>query len=521
MRLNHCNLTDLNNKLKKIMKKSILKTLGSIKWLVFFVSLTSLFLISCQVEPKLRSAKSTELVAADYIKSHPEYSEFEKLIELTGLEALLGIRGPYTVMLPNNDAMFAYYKEKGVNSLTDFDHKSLVNLIYNHLITNEINTSDFGMGAIRDTNALGDYLVTEFDGSDIILNKYSKIIKRNVRLANGYAHVIDRVIDPITKDIYTVVSENPSFKIFADGLKITGIKDTLQLISFHYGKRMARNRFTLFAVPDSIYERNGIHDVGELIKWTGANPDSVAFLNNPFYRYIEYHCLNGTYFLSGLNTQLYAILSSDNHISMTIDTDYKINYNSKTKKYTGFIIPMSNNPAKNGALHAINDLLPVVNPEPTTIIFETTDFFDLKQQDCFGKYYQKWSDGENTFAKIKWVGNYLQYYYKPTQSENMHYDALQMSGYWKISVTFPKVMKGKYAISIFQPAWGDAIAPCKVYLDGVLTPNHYETTATGGAAGLQKIAVAEFKTSAEHTISLENFLWGGCWWDYVRFDPIK
>ena len=158
------------------MKKSLLKTLGRFKWLVFFVAMTSLFLIACQSEPKLRSVKSTELVAADYIKSHPEYSEFAKLVELTGLEALLGIRGPYTILLPNNDAMFSYYKEKGVNSLADFDHKSLVNLIYNHVITNEINTGDFGMGAIRDTNALGDYLVTEFKGSDIILNKYSKII---------------------------------------------------------------------------------------------------------------------------------------------------------------------------------------------------------------------------------------------------------------------------------------------------------------------------------------------------------
>jgi len=503
------------------MKKSLLKTLDPFKWLVFFVSITSIFLISCQVEPKLRNVKSTEQVLSDYIKSNPEYSEFEKLVELTSLEAVLGIRGPYTILLPNNDAMFAYYTEKGVNSLEDFDHKFLVDLIYNHLITNEIATSDFGMGAIRDTNALGDYLVTEFDGSDIIINKYSKIIKRDVRLVNGFAHVIDRVIDPIVKDIYTVVSENPSFKIFAEGLKITGIKDTLQQISFHYGKRMARNRFTVFAVSDSTFLRYGIHDVGELIKWTGANADSVAFLNNPFYRFIEYHCLNGTYYLSDFKTQMYSILSSDNHISMTIDTDYKINYNSTTKKYTGFIIPVSNTPSKNGALHVINDLLPVIDPEPTSFIFETTDFFDLKQQDCFGKYYQKYSDGENTFAKIKWEGNYLQYYYKPTQPENMHYDALQMFGYWRISVTFPKVMKGKYAVSVFQPIWGDAIAPCKVYLDGVRTPYDYETTATGGVGGLQVIAEVDFKTTVEHTITLENYLWGGCWWDYARFDPIK
>jgi len=236
---------------------------------------------------------------------------------------------------------------------------------------------------------------------------------------------------------------------------------------------------------------------------------------------MEYHCMAGTYYLSDLNTQLYPILSHDNNISMTIDTDYKINYQSKLKKYTAFIIPASNTPSKNGAIHAISDLLPVIQPDPISIIFETTDFFDLKQKDCFGKYYDKWEDGKNTFAKIHWVGNYMQYYYKPTQPENINYDALQMFGYWSISVTFPKVMKGKYTVSIYQPIWGNAIAPCYVYLDGVKTPYNYETEATGGKAGLQKIADADFKTTAEHTITIENFMWGGCWWDYARFDPVE
>ncbi len=484
-----------------------------------FVILISFLITSCKEEPVLWKVDSTELVASDYIKSNPDYSEFAKLIELTKLEALLGIRGPYTIMLPNNNAMLAYYKQKGVASLLDFDEKFRKKLMLNHLITNEIPTGDFGLGALRDTNAIGDFIVSEFQGSDIILNKYSKIIDRDIRLANGYAHIIERVIDPVTKDIYTVIAEDPSYKIFSEGLKITGIKDTLEQISFPYGNKTARTRFTLLAVPDTTYQRRGIHNLNDLIQWTGANPDSVTYLNNPFYRYMEYHCLAGTYYLSDLNTQLYPILSHDNNVSMTVDTDYKINYLNKTKKYTAFFIPASNTPSKNGAIHAISDLLPVIQPDPTTIIFETTDFFDLKQKDCYGKYYDKWEDGKNTFAKIKWVGNYMQYYIKP--SPNINNDALQMFGYWSISVTFPKVIKGKYKVSIFQPVWGSSIAPCYVYLDGVRTPYNYETDATGGSAGLQKIADADFKTTAEHTITLENFLWGGCWWDYAKFEPVE
>lgn len=475
----------------------------------------------CSPEPMIWKVDSTKQVASDYINTHAEFSEFAKLIKMNNLEALLGIRGPFTIMLPNNDAMFAYYKEKGKNSLEDFDANFLKSLIRTHLITNEISSGDVGLGAIRDTNAIGDFLVTEFQGSDIILNKRSKIIDRDIRSANGYLHVIDKVIDPVTKDVYSMLADDPSFKIFAEGLKVSGLKDTLQIISFPYGKQTARTRFTILAVPDTVYQRKGINNVNDLIKWTGANPDSVTYLNNPFYRYMEYHCLNGTYYLNSFSSTLYPILSSDNNISVTIDTDYKINYDPKTKAYTAFNVPLSNIPAKNGAIHIIEGLLPVTQPEPTTIIFETTDFFDFKQGDYFQKYYAKFNDGEHGFENIHWAGDYLQYHFKVAGGSGLiHEDCLQMIGWFTLSVTFPKVMKGKWEVSIFQPNWQD-VTSCSVYIDGVMANNKYLGPRTGGPGGLQKIADVDFKTTTRHTIRLENFFYGMVFWDYVQFKPIK
>lgn len=475
----------------------------------------------CAPEPVTWKIDSTKQVASDYINTHAEFSEFAKLIKMNNLEALLGIRGPFTIMLPNNDAMFAYYKEKGKNSLEDFDASFLKSLVRTHLIANEISSGDVGLGAIRDTNAIGDYLVTEFQGSDIILNKKSKIIDRDIRSANGYIHVIDKVIDPVTKDVYSMLVDDPSFKIFAEGLRISGLKDTLQVIYFSYGKKVARTRFTILAVPDTVYQRYGINNVNDLIKWTGANADSVTYLNNPFYRYMEYHCLNGTYYLNSFSSTLYPILSSDNNISVTIDTDYKINYDPKTKAYTAFNVPLSNIPAKNGAIHIIEGLLPVTQPEPTTIIFETTDFFDFKQGDYFQKYYAKFNDGEHGFENIHWAGDYLQYHFKVAGGSGLiHEDCLQMIGWFSLSVTFPKVMKGKWEVSIFQPNWQD-VTSCSVYIDGVMANNKYLGPRTGGTGGLQKIADVDFKTTTRHTIKLENFFYGMVFWDYVQFKPIK
>lgn len=504
------------------MNKHVMASkISSILFKLTLLSITALALTFCAEKPELWKVDSAKQVASDFINENEEFSEFAKLMKMNNLEALFGIRGPYTIMLPTNEAMLAFYKENGKNSLEEFDAKYLRTLILNHLITNEISAGDVGLGAIRDTNAIGDYLVTEFQGSDIVLNKKSKIIDRDVRLANGYIHVIDRVITPVTKDIYQTVADDPSFKIFAEGLNVSGLKDTLQDVYIPFGTKTARTRFTILAVPDSIYQRYGINNVNDLIQWTGANPDSITHLTNPFYRYMEYHCLNGAHYLNTLKSTLYPILSSDNNVAITIDTDYKINFDSKTRKYTAINVPFSNVPAKNGTIHTINDLLPVIDPEPTTIIFETTDFFDFQQGDYFQNYYAKFNDGENGFANIHWAGDYLQYHYKVAGGSGLiNEDCLQMIGWFSLSVTFPKLMKGKWEVWICQPTWQD-ITSCNVYIDGVMANTKYMGPRTGGPGGLQKIADVDFKTTTRHTITMENFFYGMIFWDYVQFKPIK
>jgi len=286
-------------------------------------------------------------------------------------------------------------------------------------------------------------------------------------------------------------------------------------ILFPYGNRTARVRFTLLAVPDTIYQRYGINNVDDLVKWTGANPDSLTYLNNAFYRYMEYHCLAGTHYLSDLSTTLYPILSHDNNVSITVDSDYKINLFSKTQKYTAFIVPSSNTPSKNGAIHAINVLLPVIQPEPQEILFETTDFFDLKQGDYYQNYYNMWYDGQNSLAKIHWKGEFLQYFFQH-KAGMMNHDCIRMTGFWTLSVTFPKVMKGKYDIILGQQLLGQE-SDFRVYLDGIATPYIYE----GSQGGEQKIASGNFLTTSEHTITIESLEYGFIFWDYVKFIPVE
>lgn len=488
-------------------------------------SLTVLFaliLLGCVEKPIEWDKGSDELVITEYIDENPQYSEFGKLVEKSGLTGLLSVRGPFTLFLPDNTVMLEYYSSLGYSSFEDITDTTLAKsfaktLVYNHLIGSDVQSGDIGLGAIKDTNALGDYLVTEFAGSDIIINKTSMIIDRDIPAANGHIHQIDHVIAPVTESVYDYIAANPEYSIFKQGLEKTGLKDTLQTISFPYGStgKLARNRYTILAVPDSIYEKNSITNIDELVDRYTNRPDSVEYISNGFYRYMEYHCLLGTHFLNNFTTRLYPILSSDNNVSVTIDSDYRLNLDKVTKLYTGFIVAQSNVPAKNGTIHAINNLLEVIEPEPQVVTFETTDYFDMKQGDYFGKYYARWHDGQNTFAKIKWEGDYLLYYFKDHDTGKvLNDDCLSMSGWWWCQVTTPKIMKGKYKVT--SNLWSGQI-DYAVYVDGV------QTAQIKSADPAETTSWGEFNwpTTSEHTIKVVAMSSGLLFWDTIIFTPIK
>jgi len=493
------------------MKNIFFSILTQVSKLILF----ALILFGCKQEPVLWKVDSVQQVISEYVDSKEEFSEFNKILESTGLNSLLAVRGPYTLFLPSDEQMKAYYTEKGVKSYTEFKEDFLKTLALNHIINRQINSGDIGLGAISDPNAIGDFIVTEFDGADIILNKKSKIIKRDIIASNGVVHHINKVLDPITKNVYEVLSGNTSYSIFTEGLKRTKLNDTLQTISFMFGKRPARTRFTILAIADSTYNRFGIKSVNDLIaKYTKAT-DSLTYTNNGFYRYMEYHCLANTYYLSDLklNTNLYPTLTYDNNVSITVDTDYKLNVDSKTKEYTPFVIDQSNNPAKNGTVHTISGLLPVQQPNPVILTWETTDHFDMKQGDYYTKYYERWFDGQNTFANIKWGGDYLLYYYKRNHGL-IQDDALSMSGWWWVEVTTPKIMKGKYKIT--GNIWSGQINYA-VYVDGVNTA----LVKSSDPANSYTWAEVEWTTTATHKVKIVNTSPGLLFWDTIIFTPIN
>jgi len=498
---------------------------------VLYSLFTCLVFSQCARDPLIWKELPKEQLATEYIASNPDqYSEFAKLINLTNLYSTLSLRGPYTILLPTNEAMYAYYKEKKVSSLMDFTGDFQRQLLLNHVFTSGLytdgnySTNGISLGALfMNLNAIDDYISSEFHGSDTYLNKTAKIIKRDIHVHNGYIEVIDKVLDPLTKDVYTVLMENPAYKIFSDGLRLTGIKDTLQLISTSFGNCTTRNRYTIYATPDSIYHQFGILNVSDLINWCGASPDDLNSKENSFYRYIEYHCLPGTYYLNQLFSGNFPILSAENNISMLLDNvDYKIDPDITTNKYTGFIVSESNLSAKNGVIHTVNNLLPVFTPKPEYLEFETTDYPDLKQQDFFSKSSKKWFNGEDPLAKIKFKGEYLEYSHQPIEAILVSHnggngDFICLSGLGWIELTTPKITKGRWRVGANMLTGDMSFPTFDVYLDGIRV-----NSIDARISAIQGVVFDEvtWTKSGEHKIKLVTTFPGKLFWDVIEFTPI-
>lgn len=483
-------------------------------WLTAVI-LVSLVAGSCQREVVEWETSAEKMVITDYVYNNPEqFTEFGNVLRVTGIENLLRVRGPFTLLLPTDDAMNAYYTKMGVSSYEQIDMETLKDLAYNHVLQGEVSSGSIGLGTLPFRNGLNDYVASDFQGTEILLNKTAIIIDRDITTANGYVHHIDHVLTPIVDDIITVLDSYPGFTIFREGLERTGIVDTLEIIQFPYGSAFARTRYTLLAVPDSVYNREGINSIDDLVDLYSTGSDLTDPYNG-FYEYMDYHCLSGTYYFSDFEPDdNYYLLSANNYLNIKVEEDFKVN--KSPEGFVRFEYALSNIPAKNGVIHTIDSTMPITASDPLTITHQTTDYFDMMQGPYYHNYYEKFYDGENTFEGIKWEAEFLQYYLKPNHAL-MDDDALNLNGHFWVEIDIPKIRAGTYTLSGFFFFGGNIIL--RVTLDGEYFSdiNLADEVWAGPPLPFGEVTFTETKT---HKLKLETVVPGNVFWDYIRFTPL-
>ncbi len=163
--------------------------------------------------------------------------------------------------------------------------------------------------------------------------------------------------------------------------------------------------------------------------------------------------------------------------------------------------------------------MPVIQPKPTTIIWEVTDQFDLKQMDEFRKSYIWFIDGQNSLKNIKWEGVALQYRFNETEDENgifLNRDCITMEGWGWCEVTTPKILKGNYRLT--SNLWSSNQFNYAVYVDGDLTANMIRYTDPPKVTSWGEF---NWVKTEIHTVKVVAQSAGRMHWDYLVFTPIE
>ena len=182
---------------------------------------------------------------ADYLTENAaEYSEFIHVLEKADAWSLMESYGKYTVFVPSNEALKAYYMEKGDGTspmnVDTLNAKDLRKLVFYHIIDGETNgtksytTFDFEEGAIPTKNMVGRYLITHFPvgaaSTAWCINDEVNITEANLEMINGVLHVVDHVIEGNNDLLPNLIKNNGSYNLYGEAIVATGLDTQMMLI---------------------------------------------------------------------------------------------------------------------------------------------------------------------------------------------------------------------------------------------------------------------------------------------------
>lgn len=128
------------------------------------------------------------------VQQNPNLTTFFELLRAADLIVTLESPAPYTVFAPTNEA-FAALPAGTVEALKNPSSKlELTRILQAHVLPNRITTSEMRPGMPMLT-AQGQEVIVQRNGEDLTVGGAHVLIP-DVQAANGYIHVIDKVLVP-------------------------------------------------------------------------------------------------------------------------------------------------------------------------------------------------------------------------------------------------------------------------------------------------------------------------------------
>lgn len=341
-----------------------------------------------------------DLSALMYFQQSEEYSEWYKMLEISGLAGAYNFSTtPFTFFTVKNSVLAAYLKDKfGYDRVDQLTQAQAAELVKYHTLPHKAyEFTAFRDGKLADSTSSGDYLSCLFVSGDeggIFINRVCRIIKWDIEVVNGMVHELDHVIDPVLYTHYDFLVQGP-YTILKAAIDITGT-DTL-FTQLNVKDLPLKSRRTLFATPDSVFEREGIHNLEELIQEISPNDPDYTNANNPLNMYVRYRLVEGDYttkelgemmeykVVTGISSARLPMVDKDGEgfTLPTLATNKLIQIQNKSLKYVfnkemEFIEGRQNLQVRNGFVHDIDGVMKIYEPKNILTIFEPTELINFQ-----------------------------------------------------------------------------------------------------------------------------------------------
>ncbi len=447
------------------------------------------------------------LPAASYMEKTDslQLSLWVEMLKHSGLYNSLNLAGSFTCFVPDNNAVKAYLTLAGKQNVTDLPVDVAKNLVKYHTIRGaSYSAVSFDEGVIPDSTASGDYLATTFNqnGGQVIVNLEASVTK-TVKTNNAYIHIINNVLTPVTQTIWEKL-QDAQFSVFRAAVDAAGFKDKLNTVSDIVNGVTYKYRYTIFAVPDSVFAAAGINNLQNLADYLKAD-GNYTLSSNELNKYVAYHLLGQQLSYASLSyfdindnkrTKNYATLAANQLLNVSeVNKVLYLNYNTTLK--AGVKLLVINRNCKNGVLHVINGVLPVLPPKPTTVQWELTDFAVLAS--TLPRYRTSGLTSTYTYQLVPEIAtcyNWLSVpeskpglYYViankndavPYKALNYDYLRLNLGTYGWVEMTTPAIVAGTYKVTVehYNPLAAEAQGKIWIIIDGAYVGTQ---VATRGAS---------------------------------------
>ncbi len=488
-----------------------------------------------------------KLTIYDYLEENKdEYSSFISLLEKGDLYKTLSAKNPeatgYTLFLPNNKAIEDFISESDeFSSLNDLlNNKDYVSVLCRyHVLRKGIKTNEFPFGAFPETNLTNDYLTVGFiiepDTAYYKINNQAAVIKPNIEVSNGYIHVIKNVLSPVVYTSYEWLSQNSGTSIFKDAVDLTGTRSIIDI-----NMKAPGNEYlppvTLLVEPDRIYNKFGIHSAEELAQMISPNDNNYKEETNPFYNFMTYHLLSNWIFIDDFqgvssNYNTYSeipVLVNGLGLNIAINKGKAVldtiisGTDSTFIDYIGILYDESNIITQSGAIHFIDRILKQQTPSRSQIDIQFREEPYINTiRNTIGTY--RLDDFKQNLTRLDWSGAEMFYIMEGTESAASNDDYLLINGDFSVFYTIPKIVQGKYSVSIRAEAFSRSNALIQVFIDGKKVGTTFDLSSGGTSSSPFRdiiIGTINFNRYAEHQIQIRSLTPGRFLWDYIRFTPI-